>query len=186
MKDHIRDLLGRGIPAVNVALAVGCDESYISQLMSDEVFAAEVSALKVANFEKFAAADEAADSAEEMALTRMKQLIPFITKPGEAARVYQVLNAAKRRTQAGAAAAQAAPSTIVNIALPVAARVAMLVDHNKQVIEVDGRPLVTMPARELVKRTEAAQAERLLTASVPKTLKFGTSELPVTQLSERL
>lgn len=181
MKDRIKEMLGRGIPAVNVALAVGCDESYISQLMSDEGFAAEVQAAKAAVFDKFAQQDDSLDAAEQKALEKVAQLVPFITRPGEAVRAFQVLNAAKRRTQNGATLAQQQASTIVNIALPQVARVAMLADHNKQVIEVDGRPLITMPAKELVKRTEDAHAARMLEAAVPKKLVIGT-----TVLSERL
>ena len=177
MKDRIKEMLGRGIPAVNVALAVGCDESYISQLMSDEAFAAEVSAAKAANFDRHAAQDDSLDAQEAKALEKVAQLIPFITRPGDAVRAFQILNSARRRTQNGASLAQQQPSTIVNIAIPQVARVSMLADHQKQVIEVDGRPLITMPAKELVKRTEEAHAQRLLTASVPKTLGITTSIL---------
>lgn len=181
MKDRIKELLGRGIPAINVANAVGCDESYVSQLMSEEAFAAEVRNLKATNFEKHTQVDDDIDAAEAAALAKVKQMIPFISRPGEAAACFRILNAARRRVADGAAVAQQQPSTIVNITIPQVARVAMVADHNRQVIEVDGRPLVTMPAKQLVGMSEAARATRLLEAQVPKM--FSISQ---TKLSEKL
>lgn len=181
MQDRIKDLLGRGIPATNVAMAVGCEESYISQLMSDEAFRTEVQNLKAANFSKFTESDDALDAAEAKALKKVAQLVDFVTKPGEAARCFQILNAARRRVSDSTAAAQAAPSTIVNISLPQVARVAMLTDHNKQVIEVDGRPLITMSAKQLVNMSEAARAQRVLEHKVPATL-----PIEITKLSQRI
>jgi len=180
MKDRIIELLGRGIPAVQVALAVGCEESYISQVVSEPGVAEQVSALKMAHFESYTKLDDSADTAEEAALNKVKQLIPFITKPSEAANVYRVLNQAKRRT-ADAVSAQQAQSTVVNLQLPAVTRVAFLTDHNRQVIEIDSRPLVTMPASSLVQVGERMRAAKLLSTSVPQIL-----DIEVGSIAERL
>lgn len=177
MKERIIELLGRGIPAVNVAMAVGCDESYVSSLMADETLRAEVSALKAAHFEKFTELDDSLNAAEEASLTKLKHLIPFITKPSEAARVYSVLNAAKRRTADVASSSRDTPSTIVNLELPAAARVSFITDMNRQVIEIDSRPLVTMPAQQLVAVSEKKRAARLLELSVPQILDISETTL---------
>ena len=177
MKDRIIELLGRGIPAVNVAMAVGCDESYVSQLVADPDVRAEVSALKAAHSQQYTGMDDSRDDPQDAALKKMKSLIPFITKPSEAARVYSVLNAAKRRTADVASSARDAPSTIVNLELPAAARVAFITDHNRQVIEIDSRPLHTMPAQSLVAIAERKRAERLLDMKVPQILEISETVL---------
>lgn len=181
MKERIIEFLGRGIPAVQVAMAVGCDESYISQVISEPGVSERISALKMEHFEHFTALDDSLNSAEETALTKLKSLVPFITKPTEAARVYSVLNAAKRRTADAASASRDTPSTIVNVELPVAARVAFITDHNRQVIEIDARPLHTMPAQSLVAISEQKRAARMLSTSVPQIL-----DISPTQLSQSL
>lgn len=181
MQDRIRDLLGRGIPAANVALAVGCDDSYISQLMSEESFRAEVQAMKAANFQRYTDADDSLDAAEQAALKKVSQLMPFVSRPGEAAACFRILNSAKRRVAESSSIAHA-PSTIVNISIPMVARVAMLTDQQRQIIEVDGRPLVTMPAKELVAKAGAA---RLLALPVPSSFPLGPS-FKVTELSNSL
>jgi hypothetical protein len=177
MKERIIELLGRGISAVQVAMAVGCDESYISQVVSEPGVSDQISALKMAHFEQFTALDDSLNDAEEKALSKMKLLIPFITKPTEAARVYSVLNAAKRRTADAATASRDAPSVIVNLELPTAARVAFITDHNRQVIEIDSRPLITMPTQSLVAIAEKKRAARMLDTSVPKILSIEPTAL---------
>jgi len=175
MKDRIIELLGRGIPAVSVAMAVGCDESYISQVVAEPGAADRISSLKMAHFQEFTELDDSLNAAEKKALEKLTHLVPFITKPSEAARVYSVLNAAKRRTADAAQNAQA-PSTIVAIDLPQAARVAFITDHNRQVIEIDSRPMITMPAPSLVKVAEERRATQLLNMNVPKVLDISISE----------
>ena len=91
-------MLGRGIPAIQVAAAVGCDDSYISQLLSSEEISLQVQVLRAEHFSEFMEQDARVDTAESAALARVETLIPFITRPAEAVRVYAVLNAAKRRT----------------------------------------------------------------------------------------
>lgn len=181
MKDRIIELLGRGIQAPAVALAVGCDESFISQIMSAPENVERVQALKAANFEKFTDLDDTLDQAEGLALSRVAQLIPFASRLGEAVAAYRVLNSAKRKTGGAADAITMSPSTIVNINLPESARVAMTMDANRQVIEVDGRPLLTMPSKNLANLLEARRATQLLEMQIPKTL-----EMQVTNLSKQL
>ena len=175
VKDRIIELLGRGIPAVSVAMAVGCDESYISQIVSQEGVAERISNLKMAHFQEFTELDDSLNQAEKKALEKVANLVPFITKPSEAARVYSVLNAAKRRT-ADAASASQAPSTIVSLDLPQAARVSFITDHNRQVIEIDSRPLVTLPATSVVQMAEQKRAAALLNMNVPRVLDVSISE----------
>lgn len=179
MRDKIIEMLGKGISATQVAAAVGCDDSYVSQLMSDETVASEVARLRAEHFAIFVEQDAKLDDAEAQALQRLQTLVPFITKPSEAARVYSVLNAAKRRTHDSINAAQAPAQTVV-LDLPQASRVALTVTHDRQVIEIAGRSMTTMPAKSLAAQLEQRNAARLLSAEVPATL-LNASQQPISK-----
>jgi hypothetical protein len=177
MKDKIIEMLGRGITPTQVSLAVGCDDSYISQLMSDENIALQVANLRASHFSNYVAQDRELDTAEEEALTRLKHLVPFITKPSEAARVYSVLNAAKRRT-ADSSAIASAPAQTVMLEIPQAARVSFTLTVDRQVIEVQGRSMTTMPAKSLAAQLDQRNAQRLLDSKIPSTL-LNASQKPI-------
>lgn len=168
MQEKIVELLGRGIPATQVAAAVGCDPSFVSQLLADEAVTAKVMSLRATHFSRFAEQDSSLDAAEAAALTKVGNLIPFITRPGEAINAYRVLNAAKRRTSG--TLQEAAPAQTLVLDLPEASRVRFTVSADRQVIEIEGRSLTTMPARTLASRLEARNAARLLSAEIPSTL----------------
>lgn len=169
MKDRIIELLGNGIPATNVAEALGVSDSYISQIMSEEGVMEQVQAKRAVRFSKFADRDDFLEQAEEAALKRAAYLIPFMTKAGEAARVYSMLNNAKRKTSMQNANT-AAPSTIVNLNIPTTARVNFTMSSDKQVIEVAGRSMVTMPAKTLAQKLEERNTKRMLEMAVPTEL----------------
>lgn len=169
MKDRIIEMLGNGIPATAVAAALGCTDSYISQLLTEDGVVEQVQALRAVKFQEYAEQDARLETAEQKALNKIESLIPYITKPSEAARVYGILNAAKRKT--GVHATQNSQvGTVVQLNLPQAAVVSFTLTSDKQVVEVEGRSMVTMPAKSLAARLEQRNAARLLTADVPKFL----------------
>lgn len=183
MQDKIIELLGRGIPATQVAAAVGCDDSYISQLLSNESIVAKVQELRVAHYSGYVELDKKVDSAEEAALKKVISLIPYLAKPTEAVQVYKVLNAAKRRTMDAASATQTPTQTVI-LDLPEAARVRFTLTHDKQVIEIAGRSMTTMPAKSLAAQLEQRTAARMLTSDIPSTLPYAgrmlvPSEIPL-------
>jgi transcriptional regulator with XRE-family HTH domain len=161
MKEQIISLLGEGLSTTQVATAVGCDPSYVSQILNDEASHQEVMALRAENFAKYVTHDNNIVSAEEAALKKVQDLVGFISKPSEAAKVFGILNAAKKRTQESAQNATA-PATIVNITLPQQAAVAFTVNTEKQVVEIEGRNMATLPAKNLVQRLQQKQAAALL------------------------
>jgi hypothetical protein len=183
MKDKIIELLGRGIPATQVAAAVGCDDSYISQLLSDEDIAQQVAQLRATHFSGYIEQDDRIDSAEEAALAKVSSLIPFITRPAEAVRVFSVLNAAKRRAIEQQSTVPVAQT--VTLDLPEATRVQLTVTHDKQVIEIAGKSLTTMPAKSLAAQLEQRTAARLLATPVPSRL-LNASQQVIQQGHERV
>jgi hypothetical protein len=169
MKDRIIEMLGKGITAVQVASAVGCDESYVSQLLAEEGVLEKITQAKAEHFSKYVEQDQCIDDAEAEALKKVAYLVPFITKPAEAVRVFAVLNAAKRRTSDNLNAANAIAAT-VSLDLPAAARVRFTLTADKQVIEIEGRSMATLPAKSLAARLEQRNAARMLTSEIPDTL----------------
>lgn len=185
MKDRIIEMLGKGIPATQVASAVGCDDSYISQLLAEEGVYEKVTTAKAEHFAHYVEQDATLDRAEEDALQRLTSLTAFITKPAEAARVFSILNAAKRRTADTANAAQAVAAT-VSIELPEASRVRFTLTHDRQVIEIEGRSMATMPAKSLAARLEQRNAARMLEANIPITLPMVLPSKAASPLSSQL
>lgn len=105
--DRALALLGQGVAPAQVAAALGVTESYISQLVSDEQFAARVAELRYESLQKHNARDNAYDAMEDKLLERMEDLLPLMHRPMEILKAIQVINAAKRR-------GQSAPENITN------------------------------------------------------------------------
>lgn len=146
MQDKIIEMLGAGVTPVQVALACGVTEGYISQLLAQEDIAQTVRELRVQKATAYIEHDASLDTDEEVArrLVR-KNLDNAFLKPMEVLKHFQVLNAAKRQS-AGATQAQTPTSTVVNLHLPAVAMVEFKLTVDRQVIEVDGRSMAAMPA----------------------------------------
>ena len=71
--------------------------AYISQLMANDDFRAAVTELRVKNLTAATERDGKIDGLEDRALGKMEEMIDWITKPTDMARVFMTLNTAKRR-----------------------------------------------------------------------------------------
>lgn len=90
-------LLGSGIAPTTVAASLGISDSRISQLLSDEHFAAQVAELRFQSLQKHNARDSSYDSLEDDLLERLRDCLPLMHRPMEILKAIQVINAAKRR-----------------------------------------------------------------------------------------
>jgi len=151
-KERIKSLLGYITDQTRVAHLAGCDVSYISQLMADPGFAEEVMLARIEQGERTVGMDRKADDIEGVLLDKLKRALPMMVKPSEILRAYQVLNQAKRRVPQDSVGHGTGGATIVQIRIPERAALRFKVDSTNEVIEVDGRPLVTMPSVDLLKR----------------------------------
>jgi predicted transcriptional regulator len=151
--NKIIEMVSRGYAQNIVASACGVSDSYISQLLSDPEVREQVSAKRLETLGNRAATDDSVDSLETKALDRLHQLMPMITDPMKALRVYQVANGAKRKTHEPEQAGDK-HGTIVNITLPEVAEVHFKLSSRQQVVEVDGRSTATLPSNVLTKRLE--------------------------------
>src|SRR5882762_1194802 len=100
-------LLGSGIGPEMVASALGVSVSRISQLLSDSEFASQVTELRYKNLQKHNKRDNLIDDLEDQVLAQIKNTLPMVMRPMELNRIFQTLNAAKRR-------GQSAPESITN------------------------------------------------------------------------
>lgn len=96
-EDRALALLGSGIAPGAVAASLGISDSRISQLLSQDEFAAKVAELRYQNLAKHNARDSAYDAVEDDLLERLRDCLPLMHRPMEILKAIQVINAAKRR-----------------------------------------------------------------------------------------
>lgn len=159
-KDKILELLGLGIPAETVSAAVGCEPSYISQLIADQDFYAQVTELRMKHLSAHTQRDLTIDGLEDTLIGKMSDAIEMTYKPMELARLFQVINGAKRRG-VGAVSAPMAVNKIVPLRIPEAARAKKTITISPQgeVLSVNGQTLVTMGSAQLVRQIAGAKGE---------------------------
>jgi len=142
------EMLGNGLAPVVVSSALGISESYISQLLGEEQFSAQVTAKRFANLQAATTRDRDYDSIEDALIAKMKDLLPMMYKPMEVLRAITVINAAKRRG-ADAPDNTVVHNTIVQLTLPAAITSRFVTNINNQVIEAGEQELITIETKTL-------------------------------------
>jgi hypothetical protein len=163
LKDKILNFLGAGVSAEKVASAVGVDPSYISQLIADPNFAAEVSDRKIVALQEATHRDRRLDSLEDKLIDKTEQLIASplaFNKPMESVRALVMINGLKRRGS-NADHHMSQNNTVVNLILPNFITTKFTVDVNNQVVQTGDKTFVTVPSNSV-----QAMAEKHL-ASLP-------------------
>ena len=96
---------------------------------------------------------------EDRLISRLDETIPYLHKPGEIARVLQIVNSAKRRTapaDLSASSLQGAP--IVTIVLPSGAQNPLIINQaNNQVVQIGQTPLIPLQVAALERMTQDVQ-----------------------------
>lgn len=150
IQEKILNLLGSGISPEHVANTCGVTPSYVSQLMSQEDFAARVVELRYESLQKHNKRDEAYDKIEDELVEKLKDLMPLMVRPMEVLKAIQVINQAKRR---GQSAPEQITNTqnIVNISMPTQIIQKFKVNPQNQVIAAGTQELITMQSGSLLK-----------------------------------
>lgn len=99
IEDRAATLLGSGIAPGTVAASLGITPSRVSQLLSDDIFAARVAELRYKNLARHNERDDRTDSLEDKVLEQLEDALPMVHRPMELVRIFQTLNGAKRRGQ---------------------------------------------------------------------------------------
>lgn len=157
-KGKIKELLGTGLEVGVVASAVGVTPAYISQLMAEEAFAAEVIELRTKSLTAASDRDRKIDGIEDSLITRLSDAIDGgqVYKPRDILHSFAVINAARRRgvqAQTGVNLVQ----NIVQLILPRKVVREFTTTRQGEVIDMtldsgQKQTLVTMPSAELLKR----------------------------------
>lgn len=145
-------LLSTGIPPGAAAKAVGVTPAYVSQLLADdETFAEAVAVARVATLEEDVVHDNSVKSTEAKALKLISDRIGQVRNPMDAARIFQILNSSKRRTEEAAVdRLDNAPTVSVTLNIPAAAASLVTARNSAgEIIEIAGRSLATAPASKI-------------------------------------
>jgi hypothetical protein len=156
-EDRALTLLGQGVPPQAVANALGVDISRISQLLSQDEFAQRVVEKKFESLSKNNERDSHIDDLEDKLLRKMQDCLPFMTRPMEILKSFQILNAAKRRGQT-APESLTSKQTIIQLNIPQIILEKFQSNVHNQVIQVGAQTLVTIPSGQMLKQLEASNA----------------------------
>lgn len=146
-------LLGSGLPPETVAASLGISASRISQLLSDENFAARVAELRYQNLAKHNARDSSYDSLEDDLLVRLRDCLPLMHRPMEILKAIQIINAAKRRGQSTTESITE-KQAIISLTIPVQIINKFQTNLQNQVIKAGDQSLLTMQSGTLAARSK--------------------------------
>jgi len=182
-KEQVRDLLGSGLSTSVVAAAVGCTDGYISQLLSDEEFAAEVSRLRLLNLQSHNKRDSSIDAIEDSLISKLSDAINQngFYKPKDLLHAFAIVNSAKRRAVVHTDTTAAVSSTVINLTIPAPVARRFTIDSRGEVLQVDEQTLVTMPTGQLLRTLQQKTGDerykdvknRLMTAEIMEEVKNG-------------
>lgn len=163
--EKIKELLGSGLSNDVVASAVGCTLPWISELMSDPQFAADVVELRSKSLTAHTDRDRRIDGIEDKLISKLEEAVDdgSVYKPKDILQAFHLVNLAKRRG-VPAHANMTAQTTIINLTLPQQLLKQFTMTAHGEVIDVeteDGarQTLVTMPAHTLL-QTLAKRSEK--------------------------
>lgn len=156
-KQQVKELLGAGLAVGVVASAVGCTDSYITQLLAQEEFAAEVSQLRILSLAGDKKRDASIDNIEDRLLAKLSTSLDegAFYKPHELLRAFAVINNAKRRASLGNSGDLSQHNTVININIPAPVARKFTINQQGEVLQVDNQTLVTMPTGQLLKNLAA-------------------------------
>lgn len=146
------ELLGNSVSATQTALALGCTESYISQLLANEEFAKQVTEKRYERLVETSGLDKRYEKLELAAVEKLEDSMQYIVKPFELLRIIQVINGTKRRgIDTSPTVAQ---QESISITLPTKVVQQITVNIENQVIQVGAQNLTTIAPNVLMEKVE--------------------------------
>lgn len=149
-KSKILRLLGSGLSAEIVANAVGCDPSYISQLLADDEFRNQVSEERIKSLTSATARDEKYDTLEDRLLQKLSDTLDFFIKPRDVLFALATVNRMERR---GTRPQESTVinNKIVNLVLPQRVSNQFIVNSGQQIVGISTdsgvKSLVTLDSK---------------------------------------
>lgn len=150
-KDQIIALLGDGLADNVVANAIGCEPGYISQIWADDGNREKILALRTKNLRAATDRDRNIDTIEDKLIDKVNEAVDnnLIFKPAELLRAFAMVNAAKRRGVQADVQAHA-PTTVVQLTLPVQVVQKFIISKDNEVVALENQTLIPMPANQLL------------------------------------
>lgn len=157
-EERALELLGYGAIPEQAAIGSGLSASRISQLLSQEEFAAAVAERRFQNLSKHNARDNAYDDLEDTLLEKMRDCVPLMVRPHEILKAIQVINAAKRRGSS-APTNLTEQQTVINLTIPTQILNQFALSPQNQVVSIQGpggaeQSLLTIQSGSLLKQVK--------------------------------
>lgn len=153
-------LLAAGLSAAKVAESLGVDSSRISQLLDNDEFKTALADEKFSLLNRHNEADEKLNALEDKVRDRLDQTVDMIFDPMKLTRIFQVVNAAKRRGME-LAGDGFSNSTVVNLNIPQRIVNNFVVNSNNQVIQAGGEDLITIQPHRVQEMIHERDQEKL-------------------------
>lgn len=153
-RDQLVKAVAAGFSDSEIAEHLGVTPSAISQAITKyEVREAAAILNKGSRFESI---DDSLNDIEEIVTKKLRESVLMMADPMKMLQVLRVVNGAKRRSLAEGQQ----PNQVNNIAilnLPERATVQYTKNEQNEVIEIDGRPMITMQAGRLLQHVKESQ-----------------------------
>jgi hypothetical protein len=155
-KRQVAGLLAQNISTSDIAQVVGCDDSYVSQLKEDPEVLIFMEEEKRKLSKRDADFDDMLMAAEEDALKIIKRNLPF-ANASVALNTFRVLNSATKR--AGQHQHDPQVAVTVNLVLPQAMLPSYITNDRKEIIEVEGRTMLSATPKSIEELAQARQGK---------------------------
>lgn len=153
-------LLGSGVPQEQVASALGVSPSLISQWLATDEFSTQVVEAKYKKLSSHNQRDDTLDSLEDILIKRIQDTLPLCFKPMELTKMFQVINAAKRRGTSELNSIQE-NKPIVSITIPTQIINQFAVNPQGMVTKVGQQSLITMQSGTLLRKVKGVNDDEL-------------------------
>lgn len=141
-------LLGSGIPPATVAASLGISQSRISQLLSDENFAAKVAERRFLSISKHNDRDDRYDELEVKLVEKIEDALPLMHRPMEIINAIRIINGAKRRGSSAPESIQEKQS-VIQLVVPITLINKFQTNLQGQVVSVGEQNLLTIQSGQL-------------------------------------
>ncbi len=141
-----------GATPEQAANACGVDASYVSQLKAEEDFQLQIAEKLSKDFEVAIKIDDNYTEVEKVLSDRLRTLTGYMTNADQVARILKTVSAIPKKVQqriplnAETPGGSIAP---VSLVIPVIAKNVFILNPNSEVVQLDGKELVTLNSRSL-------------------------------------
>lgn len=151
-RDQIAKFLSLGLSQSEVAAKLSVSPGLVSQIANEDTIKQKVTEAQLAFLDAATERDNRYNELEDELLEKAKKALPMIYKPQDIMRALMAINKAERR---GASSQQMAEilskkdAAVIDLELPERLKTKLVKSHTREVIEINGRKLITKDSRLL-------------------------------------